>query len=160
MKILGLIDTDLVNYKVSCLTIEMPYCSFKCDKECGRPICQNSALASAAKIDISEERIIDFYINNSPFSKAVCFQGLEPFDSYDDLLRFISKFRNDYLIEDDIVIYTGYNKEEIANQLAELSKFKNIVVKFGRFIPNQSPHFDEVLGVNLASDNQYAERIS
>ena len=28
-----------------------------------------------------------------------------------------------------------------------------------RFIPNQKPHFDEVLGVVLASENQYAERI-
>lgn len=39
-------------------------------------------------------------------------------------------------------------------------KWKNIIVKFGRFIPNQHPHYDEVLGINLASDNQYAEKIS
>ena len=37
--------------------------------------------------------------------------------------------------------------------------FTNIIIKFGRYIPNQKPHYDEVLGVNLASDNQYAERI-
>ena len=37
-----------------------------------------------------------------------------------------------------------------------LSKFANVIIKFGRFIPNQKPHFDEVLGVELASPNQYA----
>ena len=41
-----------------------------------------------------------------------------------------------------------------------LSQFKNIIIKYGRFIPNHKPHNDEVLGINLASDNQYAERIS
>jgi hypothetical protein len=33
----------------------------------------------------------------------------------------------------------------------------NIIVKFGRYRPNQEPHFDKVLGVELASDNQYAK---
>jgi hypothetical protein len=42
----------------------------------------------------------------------------------------------------------------------QLKSFSNIIIKFGRFIPNQEPHYDEVLGVKLASDNQYARRIS
>ena len=62
--------------------------------------------------------------------------------------------------QDDIVIYTGYKEEEIKNQLQYLRAYRNIIVKFGRFIPNQQPHYDDVLGVMLASDNQYAERIS
>ena len=33
-----------------------------------------------------------------------------------------------------------------------------LVIKYGRYVPDQQPHFDEVLGVNLASDNQYARR--
>jgi hypothetical protein len=37
--------------------------------------------------------------------------------------------------------------------------YKNIIIKYGRYIPNQTPHYDEVLGVYLASDNQYAVRI-
>ena len=41
-----------------------------------------------------------------------------------------------------------------------LKKFKNIIVKFGRYRPNFQKHFDEVLGVELASTNQYAKRIS
>ena len=36
----------------------------------------------------------------------------------------------------------------------------NIIIKFGRFVPMQQPHFDPILGVNLASDNQYAKQIS
>jgi hypothetical protein len=38
--------------------------------------------------------------------------------------------------------------------------FDNIIVKFGRFIPDDEKRFDEVLGVELASHNQYAEVIS
>jgi hypothetical protein len=32
-------------------------------------------------------------------------------------------------------------------------------MKYGRYIPNNKGRFDKVLGVQLASDNQYAERI-
>ena len=37
----GLIDEDFVNYKKPAMVLEFPYCSFKCDKECGRQVCQN-----------------------------------------------------------------------------------------------------------------------
>ena len=46
------------------------------------------------------------------------------------------------------------------NLEANIILYSNIIIKFGRFIPNREPHFDEVLGVNLASNNQYAKRIS
>lgn len=156
MKIKGLVDFDLVNYHKNCLTIEMPICKgFKC----GGEFCQNSSLAKAPTIDVRDETIIDFYLHKTP-AAALCFQGLEPFDSFDDMICFISKFRNDFLIKDDIVIYTGYNKDEISTELVELQQFENIIIKFGRYIPHHEPHFDKVLGVKLASDNQYAERIS
>jgi hypothetical protein len=105
------------------------------------------------------DSIIETYKIN-PIARAICFQGLEPFDSIEDLRDFIFNFRICNSINDDIVIYTGYNKDEIENELNHLKQFKNIVVKFGRYIPNCEPHFDEVLGVKLASPNQYAERIS
>ena len=80
-------------------------------------------------------------------------------DSWDDLISFITEFR--LVSDDDIVIYTGYSKCEIKDKIDILWHFfPNIIVKFGRYIPNQVSHYDEVLGVNLASDNQYAERIS
>lgn len=156
MKIIDIIDEDFINYKKPCMTILMPNCTFKCDKECGKQVCQNSDLASAKKINIPIKEIINRYLNND-ISEAIVFQGLEPFDSFYQVLDFIKKFRQVY--NDDIVIYTGYNKEEIKWYLTFLKNFDNIIIKYGRFIPNQEQHYDEILGVNLASNNQYAERL-
>ena len=75
-----------------------------------------------------------------------------------DLIELIKAFRN--ISNDDIVIYTGYNKNEITIQIKELQKYSNIIIKYGRFIPNCNKHYDEELGIYLSSDNQYAERIS
>lgn len=156
MKIIDIIDEDFVNYKKPCMTIMMPFCTFKCDKECGKQVCQNSDLASAPKIDIPTKKIIQRYLNN-PISESVVFQGLEPMDSFYQVLNFIKKFRE--VSSDDIVIYTGYTKKEIQWYLTFFKDFDNIIIKYGRFISDQKSHFDEVLGVNLASDNQYAERL-
>ena len=84
---------------------------------------------------------------------------MEPFDNWNELFVFIRTARNTYKITDDIVIYTGYNENEILKKITTLKQFKNIIVKFGRFIPNRPHRYDEVLGVELASDNQYGERI-
>jgi hypothetical protein len=159
MKVKGVIFEDFVNYRLPAMVIEMPYCSFKCDHECGKPVCQNGPLASLPNKEFAIERIIEEYIR-TPIARAVVFQGLEPFDSFDDLYNFIFEFRNCYSLTDDIVIYTGYNKDEIENYLIQLRRFSNIVIKFGRYIPDCESHYDEVLGVKLASPNQYAERIN
>jgi hypothetical protein len=156
MKIIDIIDEDFVNYKKPCMTIMMPFCTFKCDKECGKQVCQNSDLASAPKIDIPTKKIIQRYLNN-PISESIVFQGLEPMDSFYQVINFVKKFRE--VSSDDIVIYTGYTKKEIQWYLTFFKDFDNIIIKYGRFIPDQKSHFDEVLGVNLASDNQYAERL-
>ena len=140
------------------MVIEFPYCSFKCDKECGQQVCQNSSLVKAENIDINSIQLVHRYLTN-PITKAIVCQGLEPFDSFEDLLEIIQELRHNYINDDDVIIYTGYTKEEIQTQINELSKFNNIIIKFGRFIPNQSSHFDETLGVQLASPNQYAERL-
>lgn len=63
-------------------------------------------------------------------------------------------------INDDVVIYTGYREDELTSEIAALKRYPNIVVKFGRYIPGHTPHYDPVLGVELASDDQYAVRIS
>lgn len=138
------------------MVIEFPYCSFKCDKECGQQVCQNSALTKAQNITISIDKIITRYINN-PITKAIVCQGLEPFDSKDDLYVFLDRFRRQS--SDPVIIYTGYTKEELQSELHILESFGNIIIKFGRFIPNQLSHFDDILGVQLASPNQYAECI-
>ena len=159
MEIKGIIHEDFVNYKVCSMTIAMPYCTFKCDKECGSNVCQNSKLAKDPTLDIPAAKIIEQYLHN-PLSHAIVFQGLEPFDSYNDIYYFIYALRFIFKNNDPVVIYTGYNKDEILSKIDDLRKFSNIIIKFGRYIPGQKPHYDEILGVNLASDNQYAEVIT
>ena len=158
IKIRGLVDEDFVNYKKPAMFIAFPYCTFKCDKECGYSVCQNSSLVTNSEIiNIDEQKIVNRYIDN-PITTSIVISGLEPFDSYKDLFILIKAFREKTL--DDIIIYTGYNKNEIENSIEELKQFKNIFIKFGRFIPNQEKHYDEVLQVTLASPNQYGEKIS
>lgn len=153
----GIIDEDHINYKKLSMVIEFPYCSFKCDKECGKQVCQNGILANSPNIEIPMDRIVERYLNN-PLTEAVVLQGLEPFDSKDDLFELIKKFRE--ITQDDIVIYTGYTKCEL-NQIFGncLRDYRNIIIKYGRYIPYDEPHYDNVLGVTLASNNQYAERL-
>ena len=153
MKIKGLISEDFVNYKKASMTIIFPYCTFKC----GEDYCQNSPLTKSPIIEISIDDLVNRY-NNNPITEAVVMQGLEPFDSWSDLKEFVKKLRE--YNNDDIIIYTGYNKDEVIKYVKELSVYPNIIVKFGRYIPNQEKHYDDVLGVYLASNNQYAERIS
>lgn len=154
MKVLGIIDEDLVNYKVPSMVVEFPNCSFKCDKECGRQVCQNSELAAAPALDIYAEDIVERYLKNDITSALVC-QGLEPFDSWHDLLLLCVIFR--IYTTDTIVIYTGYKINEIKDKIDILQKWVgNFIIKYGRYIPNQESHYDEILGVELASPNQYA----
>lgn len=149
---------DFTNYFKTSMFLIFPYCSFKCDKDCGLKLCQNSSLVKQPNIKIKVDDVIKRYLNNE-ISKAIVLGGLEPFDSFNDVLQLITKLRVDYRCDDDVVIYTGFNKEEIIEKIDQLRKFKNIIVKFGRYIPNQKPHLDPILKVYLASDNQYAEKL-
>ena len=157
----GILDEDFINYKKPSMVILFPTCTFKCEKECGECCCQNSALAQAPNIDISIHDVCIRYLNNNITQAVVC-GGLEPMDSFDDLYQFIFDLRHIYICLDDVIIYTGYTKEECKRNgwLQKLIPLTNIIIKFGRFVPNQNSHYDETLGVKLASDNQYAERIS
>lgn len=158
MVIKGLIDEDFVNYKNPSMVIMFPRCSWKCEKECGKRVCQNGALALSPDIHIDAKALIERYLSN-PITSAIVIGGLEPLDDYGELIYFLNYLRNQYECNDDVVIYTGYEKNEIAGELRDLASYGNIIVKYGRFIPNQQPHFDEVLGVNLASNNQHAIRL-
>lgn len=157
MKLKGLVDYDIVNYRLPSMFLIFPKCSFKCDVECGRPICQNSALAHEEEIEVDTFQLISRYLQN-PLTHAVVCGGLEPFDTPVDLYTFITLFRA--FSKDTIVIYTGYTEKELSNEIPRLQQFDNIIVKYGRFIPD-SPHiFDAVLGVELASMNQYAKLLT
>lgn len=159
MIIKGLIDEDFVNYKKPAMVIEFPYCTFKCDKECGQSVCQNSDLVNEPNIEINYDKLLTRYINN-PITKAIVMQGLEPFDSFSDVMNLILWLRVKYKCLDDIVIYTGYTKEEINWFIKYIEQYENIIIKYGRYVPNQESHLDSILGVKLSSDNQYAEKIS
>lgn len=155
MKLKFLNELDFVNYKKPSMFIGAPSCTFKC----GRMNCQNSGLANEPIITIPTKQIIDKYRQNK-MSEAIVFGGLEPFDNWNELLEFIKLLRREYFIRDDVVIYTGYNKDEIDPQKIELlTNLGNVIIKWGRYIPNGEPHFDEILGINLISSNQYAEKL-
>ena len=157
MKIKGIIFEDFVNYKKPAMTIEFPICkNFKCDKECGQLVCQNSSLVHSPTHNIAIDKIVLSYLKNN-ITEAIVLQGLEPLDSKEDLYQLINYFRR--YTNDDIVIYTGYTEDELDSEIQFLKTFKNIIIKFGRFIPNQPHHFDDILGVELASPNQYAKKI-
>ena len=159
MLIKNLIDVDFINYKKPSMFIIMPHCSFKCDKENGCLMCQNSSLVHEPTHNVDTRLMVTRYIEN-PITKAVTFGGLEPLDTIEDVLEFVDILRNIYKNEDDVVIYTGYTEEELINNkdYKRILEYGNIIIKYGRFRPNQTPHYDEVLGVNLISDNQYARR--
>ena len=161
MIIRTIVDEDFVQYKEPCMYIATAFCNGKCCKEAGIPlsVCLNDAWRGTATIAMVDEGIIERYLSNS-ITTTICFAGLEPFEQFDQVYNFIEKLRKDYNCDDTVLIYTGYNKEEIAERIEKLKDFDNIIIKFGRFVPDNPGRFDDVLGVRLASDNQYAERIS
>lgn len=155
----ALIEEDFSNYIQPSMFIGFPNCSFKCEKDCGMQVCQNSKLATAPNIFVNLNLLIERYCNN-PITKSIVIGGLEPFDNFNNLVYLVFILRNYYHCDDTVVVYTGYNKNEIKKEIDVLKQYKNIIIKFGRYIPNQKPHIDKILGVELASDNQYAEKIS
>lgn len=153
MRVKTIIAEDFVNFRLPSMVIATPFCDFKCEKECGESVCQNSPLAAAPTVFIDNEKIIQSYLSNE-ITEAIVFGGLEPFDSFEEMYGFIHEFR--LVCEDTVVIYSGYELSEIVESVMKLCEFENIIIKFGRFIPNCEPEFDEVLGVQLASPNQFA----
>ena len=55
MKIKDVVFEDFVNYKDPSMFIIFPTCTFKCDRECGRAVCQN--------LKIIDQR--DIYVDRS-----------------------------------------------------------------------------------------------
>ena len=159
IKLINIIDEDFVNYKVPTMSLLFPYCSMKCNIEAGREVCQNTSLCNSSLIEVSIEALCERYLKN-PISKAICCYGMEPFDSHIELFNFISILRHEYHCNDTIVIYTGYTEDECQRFIKVLKTFDNIIIKFGRFIPNSEKKYEELLGVELASSNQYAKLIN
>lgn len=159
MKLKFIKRDDFVNYKKCSMFLGTTSCDWKCCKESNIPcsICQNYPWSNNPIKQFKDEIIIDMYLKDG-LEESIVFGGLEPMLQFQELVSFIDKFRK--VSNDDIVIYTGYYKIEIEKEIEVLKKYKNIIIKFGRYIPNRKSKYDEVLGVTLASDNQYAEKIN
>lgn len=151
---------DFCNYKLPSMFLISSYCDWKCCHEANidESVCQNHGLVSGPVKQIPYESLYQAYINNN-ITKAIVIGGLEPFLQFEEILGLISYFREKGCM-DVFVIYTGYYFSEIPEQIEKLRKIPNIIVKYGRYIPDKSSRYDEVLGITLVSNNQYAEKIS
>lgn len=156
----SVIMEDFVNYKVPSMFLITSQCNWKCCHEGGfsEAVCQNQPLVSQPIKEYNISSIYNAYASND-ITRAVVIGGLEPMLQFDEVYNLISYFRENGC-EDYFVIYTGYYPEEIQEQLNKLKQLPSIIVKFGRYVPGHEKHYDEILGIYLASDNQYAEVIS
>ena len=156
----SIVDENFQDYKKSSMFIALPKCDFKCFRELGLDPsgCQNFETLKLKNFKISIESVFERYIGN-PITKSIVLGGLEPFCSFDEIFSLISYFRNKQCF-DDFVIYSGYYPDEIQDKIEFLKQFKNIIVKFGRFVPNSNSKFDNLMGISLASENQFSMKIS
>ena len=159
MIIKNLLDEDFINYKKPSMFIGTCRCDFKCFNELKLPIetCANHELSKSENITIADKEIVKRYLDNI-YTEAIVIGGMEPFLQFDELLNLIKEFR--LQSNDTIIIYTGYYDEEVQDKIDQLRMYDNIIVKFGRYVPNDEEIYDDVLGIYLASSNQYAKKIS
>jgi hypothetical protein len=147
------------DYKLTSMFIVTSICDWKCCRESNIPVsvCQNSDLATQPTLDYPIEKIYQRYINDG-LTHAIVIGGLEPMMQEYEVLALIKYFRI-HNCNDDIVIYTGYNEDEISQEfITEIKNYGNIVIKYGRYVPNSEKRYDDILGITLVSDNQYAKR--
>lgn len=151
------IDEDFVNYKKPSMFIATSTCTFKCEKEDHNVRCQNSSIVKQKTIKENISKLIKRYLNND-ITHAIIFGGLEPLDQINELISFISTFRK--YSYDDIVIYTGYTEIEVYDKIDAILLANDhngkIIIKYGRFKSNGIKRYDNILGIELASSNQYA----
>lgn len=156
----GVVMEDFVNYAKPSLFLITCKCDWKCCHEANIPItvCQNEPVVRQDTKEFLISSIYKAYIDNE-ITKAVVIGGLEPILQFEEVLSLLDYFRKQNC-NDDFVIYTGYYKEEIEKEIEQLKKYPNVILKYGRYKPNSVSRFDDILQITLASDNQYAERVS
>ena len=163
MSFVNLIDVktdDITDYLKTSLLLVTPKCSGKCGEKC-----QNYFLIkNATTKQYAVSSIVNLY-NNLTTHNAVVFAGLEPFDTFNDTQILVDAFlQNDKPI--DIVIYTGYYQQSITDKVNVLlqkliktkSTNKTIIIKFGPYIAENRSYYSNILGIKLATDNQYVKR--
>lgn len=139
----GYLEEDLVDYSKAGMFLAFPTCTFKCAKELGlepKDICQNYFNINEPAKEYTLEELWEIYDDN-PLTESIILGGLEPMDSFDDVLKLIKYVREEKGCEDDIVIYTGYYDLEIRDKMDILSPYKPIVFKCGRYKPRTKVAF-------------------
>lgn len=150
MEIKGVIWEDFNNYRLPSLFIGTSSCPHNCEG------CQNEALKLVKGVKVTNAFLIDAYVNN-PITKAIVLGGLDPLMTFEDTYSFVKDVRKRG-INDTIIIYTGFKEEVVDHWVEKLVALGgHLVVKYGKYIKGHEPHMDSVLGVRLASDNQYAK---
>lgn len=159
MKIKWIKDLDYDNYKNPSMFIGVCECDWKCcvEQNIEKTCCWNNDLYDLKATDISSQELYERYIKNKK-TKAIVIGGFEPFLQIEEIIELIEYFRKNNC-NSDFVIYTGYYEHEIEEELKKLKRFKNIIIKFGRFKQNENPHYDKILGLYLSNESQYAKRI-
>ena len=160
MMVKTVVNERFQDYKKPSLFVATARCDWKCCSDAGRKpaMCQNSSIAQLPTINISEEEIFLRYTSD-PITQAVVVGGLEPLLQENEVLKLVAYFR-EHNCMDDIVIYTGYYRHEVLPFVDKVAQYPNIIMKFGRYVPARCKRYDRVLGVELASDNQYGEVVS
>lgn len=148
IKLLDVRET-ITDYRKSTLYL----CGYICTLGCKD--CFHNELKKNHPTTLSIEKLFTDYISTTSCD-AILFSGLNWLEQIEELFVLIHYIRSNH-INKDIVIYTGYDKHEISDKIAMLSKFDNIIIKYGRFDATLPPRYDDVLGITLASSNQWAE---
>lgn len=153
LKALFVNDVDVVNYKEASCFIGAGY---TCSRGC--PGCQNEELKHSIPAQVDASRIALNY-EKMPITHAIVFGGLEPLEDLENLKLWVNIFR--FITDDMIIIYTGVeiDSDELKEAAKYLAEYPNIIFKAGSYIDGHEPHFDELLGVKLASDNQRGIRL-
>ena len=156
IKIKDIMDEDFQDYKIASMMIAFCTCDWKCAKDGNFPetICQNCSIAKQKTHTVKIEDIYNRYINNH-ITSAIILGGLEPMLQFEEVVALISYFRNKGC-NDTFVIYTGYYEHEISDKIDILSPYRNIILKLGRYKPNKDKYYNNLLGVYLANEEQYA----
>ena len=163
MKLKFVKEEDFVNYKKCSMFLGTCFCDFKCCKEAGfsPELCQNEPWSKQPIKEYKNEWLLNWFDKN-PFTEAIVFGGMEPLKQFDEIIEFLEAKKNYLSVkvqEADVIIYTGYYPHEIKDELLTLRNYPNIIMKYGRYIPNNPGRYDSILEVHLASDNQYAEKL-
>lgn len=146
------------DYKKSALLFCTCFCDWKCCIEAGisKDICQNHKIANQREVNLPFEKALNMV--KFSITDSIIFGGLEPILQAEEVCSLIEYLRNKGITK-DILIYTGYYIEEIEESVLQRLKNCHVILKCGRFKPDRPKKFDEILGITLASDNQYGVQL-